>query len=92
MKIEFANGSVIESLDNVGETTRGVGFYSGYTPIILSMQGNCTDKDGNFYPTEILYEAWKDYIGKEIDCYDGEKRIVSDVDMQGDFIYITIEV
>ena len=54
----------------------------------LSVKANYTDKNYNFYSTEVLYEVWKDYIGKEIECDNNEKRIVLDVNMQGEFIFI----
>jgi len=42
------------------------------------MKGNYTDKNNNFYSTDVLYEAWKNYIGNEIDWY-GETKIISEV-------------
>lgn len=87
MKLEFTNGSVIESLENPGETHRGYRFLDD-TYVTLTIKGNYTDKDHRFYSTEVLYEAWKDYIGKEIECENNEKRIVLDVNMDGDFIFV----
>lgn len=58
------------------------------TIITFSMQGNCTDKNGNYYSIETLYKAWKDYIGKEIEWKDNKSRIISDVSIQGDFLFI----
>lgn len=59
-----------------------------YTPIIFSMKGNSIDENNNFYSNEVLMNAWKEYIGKEIEWEGYGKRIVSNVSIQGDYIYI----
>ncbi|MDD4779143.1 MAG: hypothetical protein PHT02_00870 [Tissierellia bacterium] len=58
------------------------------TNIIFSIKGNYTDRSNNFYSIEVLYKTWKKYIGKEINWLDGFKRVVTDVNIQGDFIFI----
>lgn len=89
MKLEFANGSVVKSLDNAGEITRSPrAFKIDNTFLTLSMKGNYTDKNYNFYSTEMLYKAWQDYVGKEIECENNEKRIVLEVHVQDDFIFV----
>lgn len=88
------NGNIIEPIINVNYV-RGkrasivYQFNIDDTPVVFSISGNYTDKDGNFYSTETLFKAWKDYIGKEInggDLYG--LRIVSDVYINGEYIFI----
>lgn len=61
---------------------------SNDTPLVFSIKGNYTDNNLNFFSTEVLYKAYKDYIGNPIDWIKGEDRIVSDVSVQGDYIFI----
>lgn len=89
MKIEFKNGSTIEVVNNKGENIRGKGwFYSGDDILSFSVKGNHTDEKYRFYSIEVLYKAWKDYIGNEINWIKDEKRIVIDVFKQDDEIII----
>lgn len=86
MKIEFINGSIIKPIEYIEETHRSKRYYD--MPIVFSMKGNYTDRNHNFYSTEVLYKAWKEYIGNIVDWVKDEERIVVDVSMQEDFIFI----
>lgn len=92
MKIEFKNGSIIESIYSNGKSIRSkprIYYLDKNTPVKFSMRGNYTDKDGFYSSTEVLYKAWKDYIGKEIEGVDNRNYMVSEVEIQGDFVFIT---
>lgn len=56
--------------------------------ITFTVKGNYTDEKHNFYSTDVLFKAYQNYIGKEIECEDFGNRIVTDVSIQGEFIFI----
>jgi hypothetical protein len=58
------------------------------TPIIFSIKNNYTDKNYYFYSTDVLIKTWEENIGKEVEWEGYGKRIVSNVSIHGDYIYI----
>lgn len=86
MEIELVNGNIIETIDNVGEVVRSKRYDD--IPLVFSIKGNYTNGNYIHFPTETLYNAYKDYIGKTVNWIKDEERIVTDVSMDGDYIFI----
>ncbi len=58
------------------------------TPMVFSMQGNIIDRENRFIPTEVLFDAWKKEIGNKVQCPDGEERVISEVWVDDDYVFI----
>lgn len=59
--------------------------------IVFSMKGNYIDENNNYISTETLYNAWKDYIGKEITNIDKYRNyILCGVDKKDDLIFLRV--
>jgi hypothetical protein len=62
----------------------------------FSVRGNHTDSKGKYIPIEVLYNAYREQIGKEIKFnFEGTvlnnyKGIISNVSIQGDFVFIEV--
>jgi hypothetical protein len=55
--------------------------------VTFSARGNCTDSNYNYIPVNILLMTWKDKIGEEVN-FDGARRVISEVNVQGDYVFI----
>ena len=58
------------------------------TQLTLTVRGNYTNGNYINFPTDLLYEKFKDQIGQEINLIAGEARIITSVSKSGDFVYI----
>ena len=56
--------------------------------IVFSIQGNIYDENNIFYRIENLYEVWKKYLGTEVEFENYGKRIVSNINIQDNFLFI----
>lgn len=89
--IVLKNGSTIEPIIDISVSRskqKYISYVDDNTPIVFSMAGNYTDKNYNYYSTDVLYNAWKNEIGKEFEFEKYGKRTIFNVSVNGDYIFI----
>jgi len=57
-------------------------------PVVFSVQGNYHDENNIYISVENLYEIWKLYIGKSVQFKGYDEMIITEVTVQGDFLFI----